>query len=183
MAGSSLASLTGRSGDSPLLSLAVLHRAPDHPPGRAHPPHPLLRLHRRGEQQRQAGPEGGPGAVQHRQQRRPERRVERHPGRGVCLRVSVSRRDSDAALTLVLTRDSFSWFPPSVAVLRRDGPQRLVLGHVRERGSRPLLPAVLPGLRTQRIQRLLDAGESGSSLCRLMKLDFSRGGGGLLDAC
>lgn len=94
------------------------------------------------------------------------------------VRVSVSRRDSDAALTWVLTRDSFSWFPPSVAVLRRDGPQRLVLGHVRERGSRPLLPAVLPGLRTQRIQRLLDAGESGSSLRRLMKLDFSKGRGG-----
>lgn len=78
----------------------------------------------------------------------------------VCVCVCVTHCDSGAPAALIL-----GFFPtllsgglPSVAVLRRDGPQRLVLGHVRERGPRPLLPAVLPGLRTQHIQHLLDQG-------------------------
>lgn len=70
-------------------------------------------------------------------------------------------------------RDRFPWkrpeffeiavsvppLPPSVAMLRRDGPPRLVRRAARQRGSRPLLSALLPGLRPQRLQHLLDPGQ------------------------
>lgn len=49
--------------------------------------------------------------------------------------------------------------PPLVAMLWRDQPQRLVRRAARQRGPRPLLPAGFPGMRTQRLQHLLDAGQ------------------------
>lgn len=44
-------------------------------------------------------------------------------------------------------------------MLWSDGPPGLVHGAARQRGSRPLLSALFPGLRAQLIQRLLDPGQ------------------------
>lgn len=155
----------------------VLHCSLDHPFGWTDPPHPLLCVHRQGktwllsfvlclcalpinpspcdfpgEGKRQTGPKRGAGAVQHREQCRPEGCLEHHTERG----------RSRQWWGLVLCQ----WFlhpelvsSSAVEVLWRDEARRLVQHHAGERRSRQLLPAASPEMWSQRVKCLLDTCE------------------------